>query len=225
MGLAFWRGNVGGHHVVEHGGILPGFNSQIFVAPDDGVGVIAFTNGASRAMLWLPGETAGLLNDLLGVPDDGIRTDIPHHPEIWADIRGWYYLPARLTDARARSMVGAGVEVFARGGQLRLRLLSPIPALYRGFPLHPDDDEDPYVFRIDLSRFGIGTGRVIFSREPGAGTTAVHLDLMPLSLVKRPAATNPRLWATGALGALTVAATVTAIRRQIRSPRTSTGDI
>src|SRR6266540_2157536 len=68
-----------------------------------------------------------------------------------------------------------------------LRGLSPVPTLYRGFPLHPDDDKDPYVFRIDLSEFGIGTGRVVFSREPGAGTRAVHLDLVPMSLQKRPA--------------------------------------
>ena len=46
MGLAFFRTELGGHRVVEHEGILPGFDSQIFLAPDDGVGVMAFTNGA-----------------------------------------------------------------------------------------------------------------------------------------------------------------------------------
>ncbi len=193
MGLGFWRGNAGGH-LVEHTGILSGFNSQIFMAPDDGVGVMAFTNGASRAMLWLAGELAGLLNHLLGVPDEAIRTDVPQHPKIWGDICGWYHLPCRLADVPASSMVGAGVEVFARRGQLILRALSPVPAVYRGFPLHPDDDKDPYVFRIDLSEFGIGTGRVILSRKPGAGTTAVHLDLLPLSLQKRPNVRNPRPW-------------------------------
>ncbi len=55
------------------------------------------------------------------------------------------------------------------------------------------------MFRIDLSEFGIGTGRVVFSREPGAGTRAVHLDLVPMSLQKRPATSNPRLWLNGAL--------------------------
>jgi CubicO group peptidase (beta-lactamase class C family) len=205
MGLAFFRGNAGGHPVIEHQGILPGFTSQIFVAPDDGVGVMAFTNGASRAMLWLPGEMSRLLNHLLGVPDEAFHTDVPQHPEIWSDVCGWYYLPARLTDARARSMVGAGVEVFVRRGRLMLRGLTPIPALYRGFLLHPDDDEDPYVFRIDLAEFGIGTGRVLFSREPGVGTTAMHLDLAPLSLQKRSTTTNPRLWVAGALAAATTA--------------------
>jgi len=115
-------------------------------------------------------------------------------------------------------MVGAGVEGLVRRGQLMLRGLSPVPALYRGFPLHPDDDKDPYVFRIDLSEFGIGTGRVILSREPGAGTTAVHLDLVPMSLQKRPATSNPRLWLNGALA---VAATAIAVRRRRARPRRS----
>ena len=47
MGLAFWRRTAGGHLVVEHQGIIPGFDSQILVAPDDGLGLMAFTNGAS----------------------------------------------------------------------------------------------------------------------------------------------------------------------------------
>jgi CubicO group peptidase (beta-lactamase class C family) len=205
IGLAFSRFNLRGHLAVEHGGILPGFNSQIFVAPDDEVGVMAFTNGARLAMLWLPGEVAALLKHLLGVPDEVIRTDVPQHPEIWADICGWYQLSARLTDARTRAMIGAGAEVLVRRGKLTLRGLSPIPALLKGFPLHQDDDKDPYVFRIDLSEFGMGTGRVVFSREAGKGTTAVHLDLYPLSLQKQPGTKNPRLWATGALGAVAVA--------------------
>ena len=208
MGLAFWRGTVGGHPVVEHQGVVPGFNSQIF-APGDGVGVIAFTNGARQALVWLPAETAGLLGHLLGVPDEAIRTDVPQHPEIWGDICGWYYLPGRLTDARVRGAFGAGVEVFVRRGQPMLRTLSPVPAMYRGFVLHPDDDKDPYVFRADLSR-------VIFTRDSEMGTTAAHLDVMPLSFKKQPATTNPRLWITGALGALATATTATAVRRRSR---------
>ena len=111
IGLAFSRFTLGGHLAVEHGGIIPGFNSQIFAAPDDGVGVMAFTNGARNAMLWLPGEVGGLLRQLLGVSAETIRSGIPHHPEIWGDICGWYRLDAGLTDARARLTIGAGAEV------------------------------------------------------------------------------------------------------------------
>ena len=79
---------------------------------------------------------------------------------------GWYYLPGPLTDVRLRAMFGAGVEVFVRRGQLFIRMLNPMPALYKGFPLHPDDETDPYAFRIDFSEFGLGTVPVVFSREP-----------------------------------------------------------
>ena len=65
----------------------------------------------------------------------------------------------------AWSMLGAGAEVTVRRGQLTVRTLSPIPALYRGLRLHPDDPEDPYIFRIDLSRYGLGTARIVFSRD------------------------------------------------------------
>jgi CubicO group peptidase (beta-lactamase class C family) len=212
IGLAFFRTNLGGHLAVEHDGILPGFDSQILAAPDDGIGVMAFANGARRGMHWLAPEVAGLLKRPLGVPDDVIRTDVPQRPEIWADLCGWYRFSAHRTDP-ARFAIGPGAEVIVQRGQLMIRALSPIPALRRGFLLHPDDDQDPYVFRIELPWFGIGTSRVIFSREPGVGTTAVHVDFAPLSFEKQPAAKNPRPWITGALGALTVAATSTAILR------------
>jgi hypothetical protein len=216
MGLGFFRGDTGGHLLVEHGGIMPGFNSQLLVAPDDGVGVLAFTNGASRAVMWLPGEMEKLLNSLLGVPDQAIRTGVAHHPEIWGDLCGWYHLPGRFTDVRARSMLGAGVEVFVRRGQLMLRGLTPLPALYRGFALHPDDDKDPCVFRMDLAE--VGSARVVFSRQLGAGTTAVHLEFLffPISLWKRPNVQNPRRWVNGALAA---AATAVAVRHGRRASR------
>ena len=215
FGLGFFRADLRGHLAVEHDGILPGFDSQIFLAPDDGIGVMAFANGARRGMHWLVPEAAGLLTRLLGVPDAEIRTDVPQHPEIWGDLCGWYRFSAHLTDP-AKFAIGPGVEVVVRRGQLMIRALSPLPALYRGFRLHPDDDDDPDVFRIELPWFGIGTGRVVFSREPGVGTTAVHLDFAPLSFEKQPPTKNPRLWATGALGALTTAASAMAVRRRRR---------
>jgi CubicO group peptidase (beta-lactamase class C family) len=215
MGLAFFRANLSGHLAVEHDGILPGFDSQIFLAPSDGVGVMAFANGARQGFHWLTPEIGGMLRHLLGVPGEVIRTDVPQHPEIWGDLCGWYHFSAHLTDP-GKLALGAGVEVFVRKGQLMMRALSPLPALYRGFPLHPDDDTDPYVFRIDLSTFGLGTGRAVFSRAPGEETTAVHLEFGPLSFQKQPAIKNPRLWATGVPGALAVAATATAVRRRSR---------
>jgi CubicO group peptidase (beta-lactamase class C family) len=219
VGLAFFRGDAGGHLVVEHEGLVPGFSSQLAVAPDDGVGVVAFTNGARGAMAWLGAEAAGMVRYLLGVPDDAVRTDVPHRPEIWSDLCGWYSFRGSLRDVQKWFVAGA--EVTVRRGQLTLRALSPIPALNRGLPLHPDDAEDPDVFRIDLSGFGLGTSQVVFSREPATGTTALHLAVAPalLSFDKQPATRDPRHWATGALGAVAVGTTATAVRRRRKGIR------
>ena len=91
--------------------------------------------------------------------------------------------------------------------------ISPIPALYRGLQLHPDDDEDPYVFRLDLSKYGLGTVRVVFSRDLTGRTTRLHLDGILLSAEMYPRSINPRLWTTGAVGVLAAGTTLRALRR------------
>ena len=185
MGLAFFRVEAGGHRVVEHQGLLPGFDSQMFVAPDDGVAVLAFTNGTRQGGFWLPAETGRLLDELIGVPAPGIRGDVPHHPEIWDDVCGWYALPGPLSDVRIRGAIGAGLRVSLRHGRPHLRLLSPAGALAGSLELHPDDPADPYAFRVDLLGSGEVTVKVVFSQDDVGRTTALHLDLMPLTAVKR----------------------------------------
>jgi hypothetical protein len=64
-------------------------------------------------------------------------------------------------------------------------MLTPVPALATGFPLHPDDPDDPYAFRVDLTGEGLITVKVVFSQNEPGRTTAVHLDLMPLTALKR----------------------------------------
>ena len=219
LGLAFFGVRAGGHTAVEHQGVMPPYYAQVFVAPDDGVGVMAFTNGTTGAELWLPIELGRLLNAVLGVPDEVVRSDIAQRPDLWEDLCGWYALPGplTLTDVRIRGFFGAGVEVLVRRGELVLRVLTPVPVLYRGFVLRPADEQDPYLFRIDLSAYGMGSILVAFSRASDAGPMAVHLEApMPLSLHKQPSATNPRRWTQGALGALAVAGTATAVRRRRR---------
>jgi hypothetical protein len=216
LGLGFFRGDLGGHRVVGHDGILPGFNSALLLAPDDGVGIIAFTNGSPGAFAWLQIELHGLMRELLGLPDDASK-DIPHHPEGWADLCGRYVLPPRIADVRGRLMMARGAQVVVRGGRLMVRVLTPIPALYQGFPLDPDDEHDPDVFRLDLSEVGIAPVRVVFARDGGGRVTAVHTDLggQPWSLVRR-ADIAPARWAGPALGAIGLAAVVAARRRRGR---------
>ncbi|MBO0683381.1 MAG: beta-lactamase family protein [Candidatus Dormibacteraeota bacterium] len=220
-GLVFSRGVIGGRPVVWHGGILPDFISQMWLAPDAGLGLVAFTNGSRSAHLWLPSEASRLLGGLLGGPADAIRTDVPQHPEVWPEICGYYHLPAALTDVRARIMLGIGGEVFVRKGRLMARVLTPIPACYRGFELHPDDENDPYVFRVDLSQLGLPTSRVVFSGDSGGPVSRAHFELHPLSLEKEPRIRDPRLWAKGALAGLALGASAAVMGRRRREERGS----
>ena len=96
------------------------------LAPDDGVGVVAFTNGARGALGWLGAEVSGLLGDVLAVPEEAIRTEVLHHPELWSDLCGWYAFRGSFRDVQRWFVLGA--EVVVRRGQLMLRALSPIPA-------------------------------------------------------------------------------------------------
>jgi CubicO group peptidase (beta-lactamase class C family) len=196
VGLAFLRGEADGHLTVEHQGTLPGFKSQIFLAPDDGVGVLAFSNGTIRGETWLPVETSRVLRELIGAPPEGVRTDVPQHPEIWGDLCGRYPVAVPLSDLRIKAFLGAGFEVFVRGGRLHLRFLSPLPPLYKGFPLHPDDRGDPYAFRIELSGLGMATIpiQVVFRRAPDTGGMSLHLDLQSVSAEKEPQRSGRERW-------------------------------
>jgi CubicO group peptidase (beta-lactamase class C family) len=222
VGLAFYRRNIEGRLIVEKDGLVRGFASQMFVAPHAGVGVVAFTNGARAAHAWLGPELLGIVRHVLGVRDDVIRAAVPHHPETWGDLCGWYAFPGSLRDVQKWAV--AGVQVFVRRGQLTLRLVTPVPGFPREFPLHPDDDEDPGLFRIDLSALGMGTSRVIFSRVPDAGTAALHVELpgMPIPFQRQPATRDPRIWAAGTLGALGIA-TAAAAARPRRGPSKEIG--
>ncbi|MGY1619558.1 serine hydrolase domain-containing protein [Geodermatophilus sp. SYSU D00691] len=201
VGLAFLRGDAGGHLTVEHQGTLPGFKSQIFLAPDDRIGVMAFSNGTIRGETWLPVETSRLLSELIGAPPAAVRGDVPQHPEVWGELCGRYPVAVPLSDVRIKAFLGAGFEVLVRGGRLHLRFLSPIPPLYRGFALHPDDETDPYAFRIEFGGLGMATipMQVVFGRDPDSGTVTVHVDLQSVSAEKQPARTHPGRWITGAL--------------------------
>jgi hypothetical protein len=95
-------------------------------------------------------------------------------------------MPARISDLRGRLAVPAGVEVLARGGHLVIRAMTPVPGLCRGLPLHPDEEDDPYVFRLDLSELGMSSVRVVFGRDAASGAAAIHADLGGLTLIRRP---------------------------------------
>jgi CubicO group peptidase (beta-lactamase class C family) len=184
VGLGFFRDEIGGQPVIEHQGILPGFNGQLYLAPDEGLGVLGLTNGSRSAVVWLAAEMSRLLGELIGSSADGVRTDVAHHAEVWGELCGRYTPIAQRSDTQVLGLVGAGAEVRVRHGQLVLRALSPLPSVFRGFVLHPDDPDDPFLFRIDLSAYDLGSVMVAFSRH--GGSTRIHLGgVVPITAEKR----------------------------------------
>lgn len=210
IGLAFFRSEVDGHRLVEHDGRLPGFNSQVIVAPDDGVGVIALTNGAAGATGWMPQELTALIGRIIGAAETEAAMGPPDR-DVARTVAGRYCLAPRVSDLRGRLMMGGGVALTERRGRPTARLLLPVPALLRGVPMQPSRD-DPYLFRLDLSRFGMPVVRVAFARDPIDGVWVMHTDLACLSLYRQPGWRLDRTWRALSV-ILLVAVVVSALRR------------
>ena len=208
MGLAFEPGQESGHRTVGKTGVVSGFLSAMILAPEDGIGVFAFSNTGGFDNRGTPAPLASaLLRHVLGLPGQAIRTGIPPRPETWGELCGWYSPdPGPVTNLFTRALFGAGAEVTVRGAHLMLKPLTPMPAMRRGARLYPDDPGDPAVFRAELSEFGLSVP-VVFSGESEDGTTTrLLIDLF--SFRKRPDVRNPRRWANGVAAAGAVALAV-----------------
>jgi CubicO group peptidase (beta-lactamase class C family) len=202
MGLGFFREDLSIHRIVGHDGILTGFRSDMELAPEKGVGVVALANtgGFDPRGVSVPVARAAL-HHLLGLPEEVVRTDVPERPWLWGDLCGWYsFGPGWLTDPQPRMALGAGLEVVVHRGHLTVRGQMPILAVRRGLRLYPDP-EDPYAFRIDLSALGLGASRVVFGRAADGQVNELHVNLTPMSFRKRPDRLNPRRWAAAGLAA------------------------
>jgi CubicO group peptidase (beta-lactamase class C family) len=217
MGLAFDLSMDGGHRIVGKDGVVSGFLALLLLAPDDDIGVVVLSNtggldarGAATPLGW------AIMRHLLGLPYYPFRRDAVAFPEVWADLCGWYGLaPGPMTNVFIRLLMGAGAEVRVRNRQLLLQPLSPIPAMRRGMRLYPDDPDDPYVFRIDMSEMGKPPMPVVFTAgSGGAQRPAERLCFGETVFHRRPDALNPRVLATSAVGAGAIAAAIrTTVRR------------
>jgi Beta-lactamase class C and other penicillin binding proteins len=200
MGLGFNLGAEDGQRTVGKDGVVSGFLADLTMAPGAGVGVVVLANtgGLSGQGAPVPLGTT-LLRQLLGLPEDPVRTDIPPRPDAWAELCGWYSpAPGPVTNLFARAFMGAGAEVVVDNHRLVLKPLTPVPALRRGMPLHPDDPDDPQRFRVDLSELGMGTLPVVFTgTEDDGRARRLWLDLMAFD--KRPDVRNPRRLATASV--------------------------
>ncbi len=219
--LGFEPGGDGGHRTVGHTGVVSGFLSAVSAAPDDGVGVVVLSNTGGLDGRGAPAQLASaLLRQLLTLPPGSIRDDIAPLPESWASLCGWYAPePGPVTNLFPRALMGAGVQVAVRDAGLHLLPLTPVPAMRRGFRLHPDDPDDARVFRIDFSdRGGPPPFRVVFTDGDGsADGTGPRLLLGGMALRKRPDHLDPRRWAVGIPVTVALSAAALAVRRAVRA--------
>ncbi len=216
IGLSFFRDDLGGHLAVGHGGGLPGFVTALAIAPDEGVGVVAFTNGGGQSLAIAARRT---LCALLGVAPGG-PGGRPLRPERWADLVGYYRPdPGPLTNARV-VLLGGGLEVVVREQQLVLRGLSPLRALRRGVPMVPADD-DGNVYVVDLAGAGMPPMAIHVERNAGE-PVALHCGGLVAgaypALRQTSSWKNPRraLGIAGAGVALAVGARRVSARRRCR---------
>ena len=129
MGVAFELGEEGGERTVGKTGIVSGFHSAMAMAPEEGIGVLVFSNTGGLDGRGAPIPLATMLLRLwLGLSVDPIRTDIAPRPETWSEICGWYSpAPGPVTNLSLRALMGAGPEIVVQGGHLMLKPLTPIP--------------------------------------------------------------------------------------------------
>ena len=217
MGLAFFLDRLGEHRVAGHDGGWPGFISSLLVAPDVGVGVLAFTN--TTAALAPHSVTERALARLLGVPD-AAETElraVPASPHLWPELAGIYKpLPGLGTNFRWWQLLGGEVEVGVRAGRLTARAPSPLKALRKGVRLDAVDPGDPLSFEI---RQGEVVLPVRFARGENGQITSVSTASTRggfLELHRRPRATSVRLWGQACAGAAALGAGSALLRRRRR---------
>ncbi len=214
MGLAFFLDRLGEHRVAGHDGGWPGFISALLVAPDAGLGVLAFTNTTSGLAPHSLTERA--LARLLGVPDDADteRRAVPASPHLWPELAGIYKpLPGLGTNFRSWQLLGGEVEVGVQGGHLTARAPSPLKALRKGVRLHAADPDDALAFEVREGEVAIP---VRFARGENGQIASVSTGSTRggfLELHRRPRSTSLRLWGQIGAGAAALGAGTALLRR------------
>ncbi|HEX2105231.1 MAG TPA: serine hydrolase domain-containing protein [Solirubrobacteraceae bacterium] len=218
MGLSFFVERLGAHRVAGHDGGWAGFISAMLFAPDDGAGVLAFTNTTTTGPA--PHVLAErVLRRLLDAPEPADPA-VAQDPHLWPELAGLYKpLRGPKTNLRLWPLLGGEAEVTVRKGHLVLRAPSPLKPLRRGVRLLAADPSDPLVFeachddvRIPVAFERDADGRVGALRAGTSMGGFVHLR-------RRPRVASVRLWsrAAGAATAGTAAAAVVRRRRAARS--------
>jgi CubicO group peptidase (beta-lactamase class C family) len=218
MGLAFFLDRIDGHRLAGHDGGWPGFVSSCFVAPDDGVGAVAFTN---TSVSFGPHDVVErVLRRLLGAEEDA--APVPERPDVWPELVG-VYRPARglNTNFRLWPVTGGEVEVTVRRGHLIAKAPSPLKQVRQGIRLRAASEAEPLelVAEIEGERLPVA-----FERGPSGDVVGVRVGSSLggfFRLERRPRLTSIALWEKAAAGAAAagVGAALLRKRRRVSSPR------
>ena len=151
MGLAFRLDRIGTHGVAYHSGGETGFLSSMFIAPEDGLGVIILSNTQVEVPYQPEFIVRTMLSDLW---DTGRMTttfqkrELAQTPEFWPLLQGYYGLPRRegfTVNTAIWAGMGGEVEVFVKDDHLMLRGL--VGSQRKGVRLYPTSAEDPLLFQ------------------------------------------------------------------------------
>ncbi len=199
MGLAFWLDSIGGHRTAGHGGGWPGFVSAMHVAPDDGLGIIAFTNTNSLA---LDAIATDLMRRMLDVPESSVQLPRPgvlESPHLWHELCGFYGpRPGFMTNARVWMAFGGEAEVMVKHNHLAVRSL--VGPAAKGLRLYPVDPSDPLLFRTEFEKLPVP---IVFKRnEMGTVDRMCVAGLGFTTVYKRPRIESLRLRGTVAVAGL-----------------------
>lgn len=217
QGLAFMLGNMGGHRVVHHGGGWHGFISFMIAAPEQDVGVVAFTNHMSYA----PYAVANmLLREVLEAPDPREQVPVPgvrEPAEVWPDLVGGYGpAPGLLTNFRTHGTFGGQVNVVVKDGHLAIRGL--VGKLARSARLYPLSDDDPLRYRAVVKALDHEVPLdVAFVRDRDGSVNTLNLEmLLPMQVHRRSALKDLRTWATALGGAAVTGLVSWRLARRLR---------
>jgi hypothetical protein len=202
LGLAFMIEQWDGHRIINHDGGWIGFISALWVAPDDQIGVIAFTNGTASDKY--PQVAPDLLRCLLDLPDpaaEGPRPGLLESPHLWGELTGFYgVLRGFNTNFRLWGGVGGELEVFVRDGHLAVRAL--FGPFRKGYSLYPMDPDNPLAFRLahDLGEIPTLPPAIVFQRNAAGQVDRLIAGFY--TLYKRPLGQSVRFRVLATAGAL-----------------------
>lgn len=159
LGLAFMIDRVDGVRIVGHDGGWPGFTSTMRFAPDQGVGVVVFTNTTT-----LPTDAIAfeLIRHVLEVSEQARRKEILEQPTLWNEFCGTYRPDKGFNTNLRIWMLGGAARVFVKRGHLMIGGRHPFGPVRRGLRLYAADLGDPLLLQAELGGLQL---MVLFKRN------------------------------------------------------------